>query len=41
MTSDDIKEIRIPKESIADDSVLLLKWYKKSGLKVTHPTFYL
>lgn len=34
MTSDDIKEIRIPKESIADDSVLLLKWYKKSGSKV-------
>jgi len=34
MTSDDIKEIKIPKDSIADDSVLLLKWYKKNGTKV-------
>jgi len=34
MSNDNIKEIRIPKESIADDSVLLLKWYKKSGSKV-------
>lgn len=34
MLKDEIQEIRIPKESIADDSVLLLKWYKESGSKV-------
>ena len=34
MLKDEIQEMRIPKESIADDSVLLLKWYKKSGSKV-------
>ena len=28
------QEIIIPKESIADDSVLLLKWHKESGSKV-------
>lgn len=30
----EIQEIIIPKESIADDSVLLLKWYKENGEKV-------
>ena len=34
MPKDEIQEIIIPKESIADDSVLILKWYKKSGSKV-------
>jgi len=34
MLKDEIQEIRIPKESIADDSVLLLKWYKENGSKV-------
>jgi len=34
MPKDEIQEIRIPKESIADDSVLLLKWYKENGSKV-------
>lgn len=34
MPKDEIQEIVIPKESIADDSVLLLKWYKKNGEKV-------
>ena len=34
MPEDEIQEIRIPKESIADDSVLLLKWYKENGAKV-------
>lgn len=34
MPKDEIQEIRIPKESIADDSVLLLKWYKENGEKV-------
>ena len=34
MLKNEIQEIRIPKESIADDSVLLLKWYKEDGVKV-------
>ena len=34
MLKDEIQEIVIPKESIADDSVLLLKWYKENGAKV-------
>ena len=34
MYKDEIQEIIIPKESIADDSVLLLKWYKENGVKV-------
>lgn len=34
MLKDEIQEIRIPKESITDDSVLLLKWYKENGEKV-------
>jgi len=34
MLKDEIQEIIIPKESIADDSVLLLKWYEKNGAKV-------
>lgn len=34
MLKDEIQEIIIPKESIADDSILLLKWRKKSGSKV-------
>jgi len=34
MPKDEIQEIRIPKETIADDSVLLLKWYKENGAKV-------
>lgn len=34
MPKDEIQEIRIPKESIADDSILLLKWYKENGEKV-------
>ena len=34
MPKDEIQEIVIPKESIADDSVLLLKWYKENGEKV-------
>ena len=34
MPKDEIQEIIIPKESIADDSVLLLKWYKENGEKI-------
>jgi len=34
MPKDEIQEIIIPKESITDDSVLLLKWYKENGSKV-------
>ena len=34
MLKGEIQEIRIPKESIADDSILLLKWYKENGEKV-------
>ena len=34
MPKDEIQEIKIPKESIADDSVLLLKWYKENGEEV-------
>ena len=34
MPKDEIQEIVIPKESIADDSILLLKWYKENGAKV-------
>ena len=34
MLKDEIQEIRISKESIADDSILLLKWYKENGVKV-------
>jgi len=34
MPKDEIQEIIIPKESVTDDSVLLLEWYKENGAKV-------
>jgi len=34
MPKDEIQEIIIPKESVNDDSVLLLEWYKENGAKV-------